>query len=309
VACNDRAAISVPGIARSAHAVLSLAEGESGAPGALARRWPGGVDLLVVDHYGLDARYESACRPWARRLLAIDDLARAHDADVLVDSTPGRAAEAYRGRVPDGCALLAGPEHALLRPAFARARPAALGRRYGKMAPGRVLVSVGATDPEQITGKVLDAIRGAELGLAVDVIMGGGAPGRGPVEKALAAMPLPSRLHVDPATDAMANLMTEADIAVGGAGVSALERCCLGLPALLLVLADNQRGNADALQQLGAGRVASLDGAVPGTTALGEGLTRLGRDAAAIEAMSRAAFAVCDGLGAERVAARIEQLR
>ena len=106
----------------------------------------------------------------------------------------------------------------------------------------------------------------------------------------------------------MAELMIAADLAVGGAGVSALERCCLGLPSLVLVLADNQRANAEALQRAGAARPASLDDRGD-IDPLPKQLIELCREPATLAGMSRAAFAVTDGRGAELAAASVDPFR
>src|SRR5690606_9347581 len=74
---------SLPALVRGGHEIAILPDDEADEPAALARQWPDGADILVVDHYGRDAAFERACRPWARRVVVIDDLAdRRHDADV-----------------------------------------------------------------------------------------------------------------------------------------------------------------------------------------------------------------------------------
>src|SRR5512138_3242801 len=134
-------------------------------PSALTRHWPEGCDWLIVDHYGRDRHFESACRPWARRILAIDDLAdRPHDADLLLDQTLNRAEEAYDGLVPPRCRLVLGTRYALLRPEFSRLRPAALKARREDGGALRLLVSLGGTDPDNVTSQVLAAM--AESGMA-----------------------------------------------------------------------------------------------------------------------------------------------
>src|SRR5690606_32001299 len=81
-------------------------------------------DWLAVDHYAIDARWETRLRTAARRILAIDDLAdRRHDCDALLDQNLHAGMHArYDGLVPDACVRLVGPRHALLRPEFAAAR-------------------------------------------------------------------------------------------------------------------------------------------------------------------------------------------
>ncbi|CAA7623559.1 UDP-2,4-diacetamido-2,4,6-trideoxy-beta-L-altropyranose hydrolase [Magnetospirillum sp. SS-4] len=269
--------------------VAPLPEGCESEPAALmAAAAP--PDWLVVDHYGLDESYEQALRGWAGRILVLDDLAdRRHDCDLLLDQTPGREADRYAGLVPAPAMILAGPRHALLRPDFARlrgARPAA-GRR--------LLVSLGGTDPTDATSVVLEAIAQARPDRPVTVVMGAAAPRLEQVRARAAALSPPADILVDVAD--MAALMAECDMAVGAAGTSALERCCLGLPTLLLVTADNQREVAAGLERAGAALACSLD-----ATELARGLAALAGNDETRRAMAERAMALCDGLGTERLA-------
>lgn len=260
----------------------------------------GRCDLLVVDDYGLDARFESACRAFADRILAIDDLAnRDHDCDFLLDQNLGASAESYRGRVPGDCVLMTGTGYALLRPEFLRARPQALARRRQAHLPTRLLVSCGATDSANVTERAVLGARRSGLGIVVDVVLGPGAPH---LDRIVALAGDAKDVHVRVGVGDMAALMAAADVAIGAAGTSAWERCCLGLPGLVAVLADNQRANADALAKAGAvdllGWHANID-----ETSVAAGLSALWRDVDRLGRMADAAAAVCDGHGARRAAA------
>jgi UDP-2,4-diacetamido-2,4,6-trideoxy-beta-L-altropyranose hydrolase len=279
------------GIAR-----LGLADGEPSAlaAGAAEAAVSWRADVVVVDHYRLDAAMERALRD-GRRLMAMDDLRRPHDCDLLLDSNLDRAPGDY-----PGVEALIGPAFALVRPPFVALRDTALARRARAMAPRRLLVSLGLTDVGEITGQVMAAL-GDELGgLRVDVVLGAAAASRGAIEER-AARDQRITLHID--TQEMAALTAAADLAIGAGGSSTWERCCLGLPTITVVLADNQRANAAAL----AGQGASL------MVEAGEGFrdqlqaafSRMADDAALRADMSRAAAALCDGRGAERVAARL----
>lgn len=264
---------------------------------ALAGRRP---DWLVVDHYALERRWERAMRPHCRRLLVIDDLAdRPHDCDLLLDQNLGRRAEDYRGLLPAGAQALAGPRHALLRPQFAALRAESLARRQHPRLE-RLLVSMGGVDKDDVTGAVLDALHGCDLprDLQVTVAMGPQAPWRAQVQTRAAAMPRPTRVLVG-AGD-MARLMAEADLAVGAAGGSAWERCAVALPSLVVVVADNQRFSAAALDAAGAALLLGEVGAGGWRERLAAALSRLA-DPDARRAMAAAAARVTDGLGAQRV--------
>ncbi len=267
---------------------------------ALAEAWHGaGCELLLVDHYGLGAAWEQALRPACRHLAAIDDLAdRAHDVDLLLDQNLGRTVSDYAALLPAPAVRLIGPRFALLRPEFAAARAASLARR-ASTGWHHLLVSLGGADPQQGTLRCLQALAGCPLppSALVTVVLGALALTRPATQALLPDLPFATRLLVDVAD--MASLLAKADIAIGAAGGSAWERCCLGLPSLLLVLADNQRPGTQALAAAGAalplGEVTGLAERLPAAL---QQLAQPGR----LPAMSAAAAAITDGQGAARVA-------
>src|SRR4051812_11703593 len=115
--------------------------------------------LLVIDHYGLDAAWERAAGAHAAHVLVIDDLAeRPHACSHLLNPTLGVTAERYSGLVRPDCALLLGPRYALLRHEFSEQRRSSLERRATSRRAERILVSIGATDPGNGTGKIIAAI-------------------------------------------------------------------------------------------------------------------------------------------------------
>ena len=95
--------------------------------------------------------------------------------------------------------------------------------------------------------------------------------------------------------------MTQADLAIGAGGTTSWERCALGLPTLLFVLADNQRDIAQALQTAGAVQVVDLEN-------VAAVLAALTGDPAQVQTMGRAAAAICDGAGVARVRTLLEEI-
>ena len=286
---------AVPALGKSKFPVHETKEDPSDAAG-LART-TGGVDLLVVDHYGLDRAFEAASRGWAARIAVIDDLAnRPHDADFLVDPTLGRGEGDYRGLVPEGCRVFLGPGYAPLRPEFAD-----LGRsRDPDGTPaGRVFVGFGLLDSADATGWVLEAFSDKAPGFALDVVLGTGAPHLDRVRALVDSLPGGGTLHVEPENPAA--VMAAADIAIGASGSTSWERCALGLPSVVLVVADNQESIARALAEKGA---AGLLGRVGEITpkSLREAVSALLEDPERRSAMTRAGRQICDGRGAERIA-------
>ncbi|NUU03187.1 UDP-2,4-diacetamido-2,4,6-trideoxy-beta-L-altropyranose hydrolase [Herbaspirillum robiniae] len=268
------------------------------ADGEASARLIGRVDWVIVDHYGLDARWEQALRPYCRRLLVIDDLAnRRHDADVLLDQNLGRRACDYRTLVPKACEIFIGPLHGLLRPEFAQTRARSLTQR-GKNPPSRLLITLGGIDKDNITGKLLDswAKLPNQAQWSVIAVMGAQAPWLEDVRKKAACMS-PSIQVLTDVSD-MASLMAQSDLAIGAAGGTAWERCVLGLPTLMVTLADNQRSAAHALERAGCASNLDMNNLAQD---LGRKLAQLA-DGSALHPMIEACSAITDGMGAPRLA-------
>ncbi len=256
------------------------------------------TDIAIFDGYAFDATDERGWKDCSRLRVVIDDLAnRPHDCDVLVDHAAGRLAEDYAELVLPGCAVMAGPRFALLRSEFSILRPAALARRQGQT-PRRVVIAMGLTDVGAITRCAAEGVLAAQREFAVDVVTGRIAPSLPWLIAQARRGAL--RLHVDLDARGMAELMVEADIAIGSGGGTSLERCCLGLPSLVIIVADNQRRSVASLVQAGAVSLAgTLAEATPARIAAS--LAALAGDGAALEAQAKAAAAVVDGEGARRV--------
>ncbi len=297
-------AASVPVLVDSGHRLVELPAPADAA--ALRSELPGGCDWLVVDHYGWASSQEADCRPWARNILVIDDLAdRSHDCDLLLDQTFDRLGSAYDGLVPAAGKLLVGSHYALLRPEFAAARPASLARRSSGQLK-RVLVSLGLTDPANATKIILEGILASRLPLSVDVVLGPSAPNLSMIRSIADQHEAVVTLHVG--TSAMADLMSRADLCFGAAGSTSWERCCLGLPTVLTVIADNQKEIAERLA--GAGAVVSLGLANSLTsTAVTRELHGLAQSPRRLAELSARSAIICDGRGAERVAMRLQPVR
>ena len=260
------------------------------------------VDWLVVDHYALDRRWEEAMRPLTRRIMAIDDLAdRPHDCDLLLDQNLGRQVKDYRGLLSCHTVTLIGPAYALLRPEFADWREHSLQRRFQPQLKN-LLITMGGADQMNATGQVMEALTYCELpaDLRITVVVGVNSIWLEQVQAQAVAMPRPTQVLAG--VSSMAQLMAESDLCIGAAGGSAWERCCLGLPTLVLVLAANQNAGAMALQAHGAARLAA------DTNQLMKQLTALfnaEKAGAILSEMSQVAAKLTDGHGAMQVLDRL----
>ncbi len=260
-------------------------------------------DWLIVDHYGLDKTWETTLRPHADRIFAIDDLAqRMHDSDFLLDqnwfgvSTGAR----YEKLIPEKCVPLLGPRYALLQYVFGRSRKN-LSARPGRVQ--RVLLFFGGVDSGDQTSKALQALSSPRFhSLAVDVVIGDNNANAEKLERLAATRP---RTVVHRRLPNLAALMMKADLMLGAGGTTTWERCCLGLPGLVVALSENQKEITEALAREGFHKYlgeASHVGAEDWTRTLEE----LIENPDQVRLLSEASLRLTDGLGALRVAAVLE---
>jgi UDP-2,4-diacetamido-2,4,6-trideoxy-beta-L-altropyranose hydrolase len=241
---------TVPALARSGFPLATVTSGAEMLLATLAAHW-GEADWLVVDSFETRADSERLLRRRARRILVIDDLAdRPHDCDALVDPNLGRTDAHYRPLVPPAAEVFTGVRFALLRPEFEQARWASrIRRRTGHGRVKRVLVSMGLTDVDAISARVVAALWDACPEIDIEAVVGTGSPSLPTLRHLAESRP---RLHIHVDSPRMAELMLAADLAVGSGGSTSWERCALGLPTVLVILADNQVAVARALVAHGA---------------------------------------------------------
>lgn len=251
---------------------------------------------LIADHYALDARWESAVRPAAQAVMAIDDLAdRPHACDVLLDQNAyPDPAHRYDNLITPACTALLGPKFALIRAQYRHRRTTA---RVPRIELRSLLVFFGAADPANLTASALEALQSAELPeVSTDVVVGALNPHHAQIRKQCASM---RRVNFHRQIDDLVEVMARADLAIGTAGTASWERCCLGLPAILVSIAGNQ---VEVARGLAAARAAVDLGSVSVDTCdrLRRLLSRMAERPHLIQTMSRRAAALVDGLGVER---------
>lgn len=199
------------------------------------------IDTLIIDHYGLDVKWQKALRSCTQKIMVIDDLAnRQHDCDILLDQNYYQDLETrYDKLLPTQCKKLLGPKHALLRPEFKTIRERRLALGKDKMTEvKRILLFMGGTDPGNVTLKVLQNFPGVDaFSGQVDVVVGRNNPHQDEVAD-FCAQDRRFLYHCQPSD--YDELLIQADLAIGAGGGSSWERCCIGLPSIQLVLANNQ---------------------------------------------------------------------
>lgn len=261
------------------------------------------LDVMVVDSYQLDPHHTAALREAGILVLVVvDGTTRGQVADIYLDQNLG--AEDSEVELPAGAVRLAGVRYALLRDRIRslrpdRPRPATVDRRP------RVVCFFGGTDA-YAAAPVLTRLLVATGTECDATVVAGSAALRDDVEM-IQAGPGQSIEVIGP-TDSLAEICAASDLAISAAGTSMWELLCLGTPAALVWVAENQRASYQQVVTrgltIGLGQLDQLrhgDQSVP-ASALRRLLT-VPQERAAVGAQG---WSAVDGRGRERVVDQIE---
>ncbi len=254
-------------------------------------------DWLILDHYALDVKWENFVRRYVRKILVIDDLAdRAHDCDILLDQNVSEShANIYQQLTPKNCEIILGPRYSLLRSEFRKKR-STMRQRDGKIK--RILISFGMIDQTNETFKTLKVIESLqEKNFSCDVVVGQQNWHKNEIENFCKQLPH-TRFHFQ--VDYLSELIAAADLAIGASGSTHWERCCLGLPSLLISVAFNQESIGKTSQENGTGIYLGTSEEVTSERIANE-IKNLFTDSKRMLDLSRNAKAIVDGEGALRV--------
>ena len=247
---------------------------------------PKNVDILIVDNYALDKTWHKQLRLHVEKIMVIDDLAnKQFDCDVLLNQNLGSQKKDYQDKVPNDCELLLGCDYALLRPEFSQLRRQALEKRKNTKEIKNILVSMGGSDKNNVTYEVLQQLDGD---FNVVVVLGEASQHKEMIKD----YAKDENIEIIFAAENMAELMLNADLAIGAGGSTSWERCCLGLPTLLYVTSENQKEVAKSLEQLGAVIIVKN---------LKDDLQSITDRLIHWRSVSEKAQAICDGMGVKRV--------
>lgn len=207
-----------------------------------------GADAVWVDHYGLDAKWETNACTDSQVLCVVDDLAnRPHACDILFDSSHQiEESGLYDELLPKGATRLIGQEYIPLRREFVQ-YPSP--QRDPRMPVERLLITLGGNDPLDASSLVLNALDHPSLSfLKVDLTVGNSNPKAAKLVEQARKMP---GVTVRIQHERMAELMAQADLCIGAGGTTSWERCYMALPTLGFILAQNQTVFMQRLESLG----------------------------------------------------------
>jgi UDP-2,4-diacetamido-2,4,6-trideoxy-beta-L-altropyranose hydrolase len=250
------------------------------------------ADGIIVDSYAMQENDFRRLAAQVPAVLAIDDQAL-HPLPVDIVVNQNASAKEFTYQTRSDTVQMLGPDYVLLDRSFA------FHSADQQPTETRVLVMMGGSDLHQQTEKVLAALSSLPPTFYVDVIIGAGAKSIEDVKKAAVMMPMVTYVHVDPRD--IPAIMSRATVAICAGGVTALELAYLGIPAMVITVADNQKEGAKALYDQGAILDLGSYDQVP-SHRISHFLRGLLNNPSMRETMSRAGKSLIDGKGADRVA-------
>ena len=252
------------------------------------------IDILIVDHYGIDYRWESQLRPFCKSIMVIDDLAdRKHDCDFLLDQNLGKSSKNYCGLVGGSTQQYFGPKFALLRQVYSERRNN-LKVRDGRIRRALVYFGGGA-ESIALTCSTLVAFTSEELSdIHLDVVVSELDKSNFHLKKLITER---GKVVLHPQLPDLADLMVKADLAIGAGGSTTWERCALGLPSILIVCALNQEAIGKAILHA-AEFVLFL---MRSSNQISDAVLKLRTDKQGYMKMSERAAQICDGSGAQKI--------
>ena len=255
--------------------------------------------IAVFDNYRLEPSRMAALTSAADTSILFDDVGMEAPPAGIVVNAVGRGPSAD----PEGCIGLFGLAYAALRNEFRTARKAALRARDKRAGTaGSVLVTAGGQDGRGLAPVFLRAVLDSS-GLAarsIDVALGSGATSWPDIKAIAADASSTVRLHSD-APD-MTELYMTADASVGPGGVALLEKLCLGLPSLAVIVAENQRAIVAELAANESVLALDVTAEPEMAAAIAKSVAALLEDDARRAALGRRGATLIDGLGARRIA-------
>jgi UDP-2,4-diacetamido-2,4,6-trideoxy-beta-L-altropyranose hydrolase len=215
------------------------------------------IDWLIIDHYGIDARWHMlAGQATKAKILVLDDLAnRDYYCDILIDQNLHSNTQEYIHKVPSKTKLLMGTKYALLREEFLKNRLKTINTRRSDGPINKILIAFGGVDIHDYSSACIRLLSKMRLAphVRVTVLLGQTAQHIENVKKIIEETSLNMQLIHD--SNRVADILIDTDICIGASGSMSWERFCLGVPSIQLTTANNQQRVSAAIQQAKAAKI------------------------------------------------------
>jgi UDP-2,4-diacetamido-2,4,6-trideoxy-beta-L-altropyranose hydrolase len=255
---------------------------------------------LIADGYHFTTDYHKAVRGEGKKLVVIDDYNHLnhYDADILINQNIGAERLVYS--CPPETKLLLGTRYSMLRSEFL-----AIKRKTRELPTDtpKLLISLGGSDPQNVTLHIIQTLQFLKIDkLEVRIVIGPSNANREILERVVKEVNTRKRktykIRIHQCPD-MPAIMAWADIAISAGGATCWELAFIGVPALIVVLAENQRANAAGLER--AGFAVNLGGGPLTADTLNSVLERVFFSEGILARMAQNGQKLIDGNGSERI--------
>ena len=260
--------------------------------------------IVVIDGYHFDTDYQKAIKKNGYKLMVIDDYNHLsyYQADILLNQNINAPELKYS--CSENTVQLLGCKYVMLRREFFRYR------EFKREIPEKarnILVTMGGADPDNVTLKVLKAIYLLnEPDIEVKVIVGPSNPNLEVLQSEVMSYDLPVSLIFSPPPEKMPEFMAWADMAVTAGGSTCWELAFMGVPSLIITVAENQEGIGEGLEKVGAARNLGWFFKID-VNGLKDEIRKIIYDNNIREEMYSKGKKLVDGLGLKRIFNEVEQ--
>lgn len=189
--------------------------------------------LIIIDHYKLNISWHENVSSYVHKIIVLDDMANRNFFCHLLVNSGFFNKKVYKSLIPDSCELLLGPDYVILKPEYQQYKKNRLNDQIK-----RVLIFMGGADTKNVTTKIIEAFVDSKFeAIKFDVVIGTNNSKLRQIEKLIESKSNFTKYHNRPH---LADLMYEADFAIGAGGNSVWERICIGLPCAVITLSENQ---------------------------------------------------------------------
>lgn len=209
------------------------------------------IDMVVFDHYGIDARFEQQIKEQTGVIvLSLDDAYQSHYCDILLNHNISADSQRYSGLVPSHCELRCGAKYTLIRDEFRKEKQTDREKNYD------LFVSMGGSDPTNTTLDILKTLRDS---LEICVVTTSANPHLSELERYVQGK---KNIVLQVNSDHVAKLLHQSRLAIITPSVMVHEVLFMDIPFIAIKTASNQDDMVQYLRKNGYRILETFDPAV-----------------------------------------------
>lgn len=191
------------------------------------------VDILFIDNYAINYKWEKMVKKYVKNMVLIDDFVqRKHDCDYIINGIE-EDKNKYSNICNADCKLLLGPEYFIINKEFFDLAPYKKFNNTIKC----IFVFISGSDNDNYTFKIMKFLQNKFNSIKFNILIGKSNFNKDQIEK-LCKANINYNFYYD--VENVYDIMFEADLCIGSLGQNFIERMVFGIPSIVFTLADNQ---------------------------------------------------------------------